>query len=352
MRSIEEIYQDLLAAFAERAGFTPENGCDLAVRLYAAAAQLQALGIQGEWVLDQSFPQTAQGIYLDYHAAMRGLRRMPAVKAAGTLRFSVDAAPAMEIGIPAGTVCMTAEEVRFQTTEAVTLAAGQLSVDVPAEALEGGSGSNAVAGAVRLLTACPVAVTACTNPAAFSGGSDAEDDEVLRARILESYQRLPNGANAAWYEQTAMGHAGVAAARAVGRARGPGTVDVYIAGETGLPGAALLEAVQTDLQEKREIAVDVRVRAPQARAVNVAAAIAVKEGADFAAVRARAELAIASRFTGRLLGKPVLLAELGSWIYALDGVANYRLSAPAADLPADDTVLPVLGTLAVTNMEA
>ena len=44
------------------------------------------------------------------------------------------------------------------------------------------------------------AVTACTNPAAFTGGSDEEDDETLRARVLESYQRLPNGANTAWYE--------------------------------------------------------------------------------------------------------------------------------------------------------
>lgn len=352
VKRIDEIYQELLAAFAERAGFAPEEGCDLAVRLYAAAAQIQALGIQGEWVLDQSFPQTAQGIYLDYHAAMRGLSRMPAVKAVGTLRFSVNIAPAMEITIPAGVVCMTAEEVRFQTTEAVVLGVGKLFADAPAEALEGGGGGNAVAGAVRILTACPVAVTACTNPAAFSGGSDAEPDEALRQRILESYQRLPNGANAAWYEQTAMSHTGVASARAVGRARGIGTVDVYIAGETGLPGAALLAEVEADLQEKREIAVDVQVKAPVARAVNTAVAIAVKEGADFAAVKAQAELTIANYFTGRLLGKPVLLAELGSWIYALEGVENYRFSAPAADLAADDTVLPVLGTLQVTKMGA
>ena len=42
MRSIEEIYEKLLADFGERAGFTPEAGCDLAVRLWAAA-ELQAL---------------------------------------------------------------------------------------------------------------------------------------------------------------------------------------------------------------------------------------------------------------------------------------------------------------------
>ena len=47
MKTTEEIYQSLLASFAQRAGFTPEADCDLAVRLYAAAAELQALGIQG-----------------------------------------------------------------------------------------------------------------------------------------------------------------------------------------------------------------------------------------------------------------------------------------------------------------
>ena len=352
MRSVDEIYQEMLSAFAQRAGFVPEAGCDLAVRLYAAAAQIQALGIQAEWVLDQSFPQTAQGVYLDRHAAMRGLSRLPASKAAGTLRFSVDTAPALPMDIPAGTVCMTADEKRFQTTEGVTLEVGALYVDAPAEALEGGSGGNAEAGAVRFLTACPVAVTACTNPAAFSGGSDAEDDEPLRRRILESYRRLPNGANTAWYEQTAMSCAGVAAARAVGRARGIGTVDVYIAGEHGLPSAALLAEVQAHLQEKREIAVDVEVKAPSAAAVNVAVAVGVRENAGFSEVKGRVELAISNLFTGRMLGKPVLLAELGSILYGLEGVENYRSSAPAGDFAADDTVLPVLGTLTVVEMEA
>ena len=145
MRTIEEIYQELLGTFAQRAGFVPEEDCDLSVRLWAAAAQLQALGVQADWVLDQSFPQTAQGIYLDYHAGMRGIQRHEAVKAVGVLRFSVELEPVSDITIPEGTVCMTEGQVRFITTEVVTLKAGRLSVDAPAEALEGGSGGNVLA---------------------------------------------------------------------------------------------------------------------------------------------------------------------------------------------------------------
>ena len=343
MKTTEEIYQSLLAAFAQRAGFTPEADCDLAVRLYAAAAELQALDIQGEWVLDQSFPQTAQGVYLDYHAQMRGIARTEATKAVGTLRFSVEQAAATALTVAAGTVCMTADAV---------LAAGELSVDVMAEALEPGRSGNAATGTIQILTACPVGITGCTNPAPFTGGSDQEDDESLRSRILESYQRLPNGANAAWYEQTAMGHSGVAAARAVGRARGIGTVDVYIATEAGLPGAELLQEVQADLQERREIAVDVQAKAPAAVEIDVSAELAVREGAEFSAVKAAAEQALAGFFSGRRLGKAVLLAELGDLLYHVEGVENYRLSAPTADLAADDAKLPVLGTVTITEMEA
>lgn len=352
MRELEEIYQEMLEAFAQRGGFPPEAGCDLAVRLWAAAAQIQALSVQADWVLDQSFPQTAQGIYLDRHGAMRGITRLPATQAVGTLRFSADLPPVSAVTIPAGTVCMTAAGTRFQTTAAAVLAAGELSADAPAEALEGGSAGNASPGAICLLAACPVAVTACTNPAAFSGGSDPEDDETLRARILESYQRLPNGANAAWYEQTAVRHSGVAAAKVVGRPRGIGTVDVYVATESGLPEAELLTALQAEFQEKREIAVDVQVKAPAAQAVNLAVAVLPADGVDFSTAKAAAEQTLTTFFTGRLLAKPVRLAELGSRLYALAEIANYRFTAPTEDLEASDTVLPVLGTLQVTELEA
>ena len=352
MRNIEEIYRALITAYSEKSGFVPEEGCDLAVRLWSAAAQLQALEMQADWVLDQSFPQTAQGIYLDYHGMMRGLTRIPAAKAEGTLRFLVEAAPVSDMVIPAETVCMTADAVRFKTKEAAVLAAGSLFVDVPAEAVESGKQGNAVPERITILAACPVAITGCTNPEAFSGGSDEETDEVFRSRILESYQRLPNGANAAWYEQSAMSYPGVAAAKAVGRARGIGTVDVYVASESGSPEAELLEGLQALLHEKREIAVDVAVKAPVEQVVDVAVAVVPADGVAFDDAAAAVEAEIRAVFTGHLLGKPVRLAELGNRIYRLDVVENYRISEPAEDLAANDTVLPVLGTLQVTEMEA
>lgn len=80
MKEWTEIYEQMRGTFAQRAGFVPSEGCDSAVRLYALAAELQSLLMQADWVLDQSFPQTAQGMYLDYHAETRGITRAPAVE--------------------------------------------------------------------------------------------------------------------------------------------------------------------------------------------------------------------------------------------------------------------------------
>ena len=318
MRAIETIYQEMLAAYAERRGGQIEEDCELAVRLWAAAAQVQALEAQADWVLAQSFPQTAAGEYLDRHAAVRGLKRQAAAKAVGTLTFTAATAQTGALTVPEGTVCMTEGAVRFRTTELGTIPAGETSVTVAAEAVETGAGGNVGAGAAHVLTACPVAVTAVTNEAPFTGGLAEETDEGLRVRVLDTFLRLPNGANAAWYELTACRHAGVTSAKAVGRARGIGTVDV-------------------------------QVKAPEAVEVNMTLTVKPAEGTAFEAAKAAVESELAGFFGGRLLGQSVKLAELYSRIYALDAVENCRITLPAADTEISATELPVLGTVSITE---
>ena len=280
----------------------------------------------------------------------RGITRAAAEKAVGTLRFAAADKVTAACPIEKGTVCMTAEGVRFETTEDAAIAVGSQWVDVPAQAAEAGAGGNVIAGTVTLLSAMPVGVVQCTNPAAFSGGCDAESDEALRGRVLASYQRLPNGANAAYYEQEAMRYPGVAAAKAVGRARGVGTVNVVIATHAGVPDAALLAAVETDLQKKREIAVDVKVLAPTVETVAVTAALKAAPGYTFAEVKAGAQSALEALFTGGLLGKSVTTARLLTLLCGVEGVENVHLTAPAADVAVGSTELPMLGTVTLSEL--
>ena len=352
MEELRTIYERMRAAFAEETGFVPNEGCDMMVRLYALAAEVQSLLAQADWVLDQSFPQTAQGKYLDYHAETRALTRLTAARATGVLRFSAPSAAVTDYEIEAGSAAMTTGGVRFETTEKATLRKGETSVDVPARAVEAGANGNAIAGAVHVMAVYPVGITRCENPEAFSGGSDEESDEKLRERVLESYRRLPNGANAAFYEQEALRFPNVAAAKAVGRARGIGTVDVYVSTHGGAPEEELLGEISAALQKKREIAVDVAVRVPTEKSIDVEAELEAEQGWTMREITDAAQEALQAYFTGERLGEPVYRAKLASILYSVPGVKNYHLLAPAADVPAGATELPVLGTVTLTEIGA
>ena len=323
--TVDEIYSGMAARFQEETGLVPAGDGDLAVRLYAVAAQIYALYVQADWVERQCFPQSAHGAYLDKHAQLRGLERREAVRAQGVLRF--------------------------ETLEDVVLQAGETAAQVRAQAVEPGSAGNAAAGTIRAMAVAPVGVSRCTNPAAFAGGLEEETDEALRVRVLETFQRMPNGANAAFYQQGAMSFPEVAAAAVLSRPRGVGTVDVVVSTPAGVPDSALLAQLSSYFTQRREIAVDVRVRAPEVKSIDVSVAVAAADGADGEAVRSRVEAALRAQFDGRLLGRDVLRAALGAVIYGVDGVANYNIAVPAADVTAAADELPVLGTLTVTEME-
>ena len=185
MKTVEEIYQELLAAFGTRTGLEPRGGTDLSARMYALAAQVYGLYVQAEWVVRQAFPQTAQGEYLDQHAQLRGLTRKPAVQAEGVVRFTPGEASNLPRSIPKGTVCMTAGMVRFETTRVGTLEAGALFADVPVRALEPGTAGNVSADTILVMAVAPFGIASCSNPQGCSGGADEEEDESLRERVLE-----------------------------------------------------------------------------------------------------------------------------------------------------------------------
>lgn len=349
MKQASEIYEKMLSVFQEKTGFSASDDADISVRLYAAAAELETLYAYCDWALNQSFPQSAAGEYLDLHASLRGLTRKTATAAEGVLRFFLAAERDTDVPVPAGTVCTDAGLRRFVTTEDGVIPAGSLFGDVRARAEEAGASGNVASGTVTGMPQAPTGVSSCENPEPFSGGADEEDDNALRQRVLESFCRLPNGANAAFYEERTKANSDVCGVQVLPRVRGTGTVDVVIAASGGTPSEELLAAVQEDLEQVREISVDVQVLAPELAAVDVAVTVWPDDAVTGEEAVQAVKAAIEGFFTGALLGKPVYLAQLGSLIYATGKVKNYVLTAPLADLAAADGVLPVLGSLSVAE---
>lgn len=349
MKNAEEIYNGLREQFEEATGLSLNDGGDMALRFYALAAQLSTLWAQADYVNRQCFPQTAVGEALDRHAEMRGLERGGAVKAVGTLRFSIENAVSRDLFIPGNTRCMTADGRDFVTTEGAAIRAGTLYCDAPAEAVEAGEGGNVSAGSVVYMQLAPVGVRSCVNPAAFVFGKDAESDDELRKRVLASYKTLPNGGNAAYYESLVLDTAGVAAASVLPRARGRGTVDIVIASDSGIPSQELIDEVSGKLDVRREICVDIAVQEPETVTVNIAAELETDPSYNAQSVADEVEARLRGYFGGKMLGRSVKLAELGYIIYSVPGVENYSISSPSADVSIEGYELPVLGTLQISE---
>ncbi len=145
-------------------------------------------------VLSSAQIDNAEGAALDLLTALIGVRRERAIPATGEARFSRSSGASVDYIIPAGTVIQTnsTSPLRFQTDSSATLAAGETSVDVGITAQEPGVESNIGSNALTVMPNPPTGIESVTNPAQTTGGSEAENDEELRARAKEG---LSDGAS-------------------------------------------------------------------------------------------------------------------------------------------------------------
>lgn len=348
----EEILQAMTEEFTELAGFSPDGASDIGIRMKVLAAQLYELWLKTERLQEEMFPQTAQGKYLDMHGETRGILRREAAPSVGKLVFSRQTPAGQDIAIPAGTVCAVSEspQLCFETTEEAVLKAGALSVTAPARSTEGGAEYNVAAGRIDVMVTPPQGISQVTNPAQFADGVDREGDESLRARVESSFRVISNGTNTAYYYDEAMKYEGVASANVLPRSRGRGTVDVIVQARPGVDAAALRARMAADFEKAKEINVDVQVLPPKTQAVACTVQAAVEDGHTFAAVEAQIKEAAAAFFAGIGVGAPLYRAALISTLYAVPGVANCRLTAPAEDMPQDGDGLFTLGSVTVTEL--
>lgn len=131
------------------------------------------------------FPQYAEGIFLDYHAMNRGLMRKPPGYAMAKLKVTGIAGTRIPKNFKVSTEATHEESgVVFLFDEEVTIPEnGILETMVTAE--ESGVIGNVNAETIRLQVKPMKGIISLINEAPAYGGYDAEDDKLLRIRIIE-----------------------------------------------------------------------------------------------------------------------------------------------------------------------
>jgi uncharacterized phage protein gp47/JayE len=201
-----------------------------------------------------TFLYYSYGEYLDDHGEALSTPRKDQVAATGTVRFSGTAGTIISPGtqVAAPTTRPEAEEVTFQviggggTIPGTAPATGTLDLSV--QAMEAGALGNVPALAVELLLTPVDGVTAVSNPEAIGGGSDVENDDAYRERLLLEMSAQGGGGTVSQFERWALAVPGVGFVTVQPLPAGPGTVRVMVRDMQGKPvSAEVLRAVQNDL---------------------------------------------------------------------------------------------------------
>lgn len=352
METYEEILERMKGKYTELSGANINDDSDLGIRMKVLAGEVFSLQNNVLWLKQQMFAQTAVGQQLDYIALERGIDRKLSVHSSGTLTFSRDTALSYDLEIPSGTICSTSgvNPIRVKTVSNAVLSAGELSVTVAAQSEEGGASKNTNTNTITVMITPPAGITSVTNETAFTGGLDAETDEELRSRIIDSYKNISNGTNCAFYKDQVLKYDGIYSASVVPKERGVGTVDIYLGAKGSLPSDELVAQIQSDLNNLREINVDVKVHKASSVPLAAGVQISIKDGYIYSEVEQECINNIEEYFNSLKVGEKFLIAGIGNAVYKVDGVENYSiLSSISRDFPVTKKQLVIKGSIQISK---
>ncbi len=193
------------------------------------------------------FPMWAWGEWLDLHGVSAKVTRKQASRASGHVTVTGIAGTIIEEGTVFCTEGTTdVESVEFATTEEATIPE-QGTVDIPVASVLTGATYNVTRNTVTLQKQPNENITSVTNENPIRGGTDEEDDDTYRERILEKLRSAEVsfvGCDAD-YVRWAKEVSGVGSAVVEPEWKGPGTVKVVVADPDGSAvGEETLKAVE------------------------------------------------------------------------------------------------------------
>jgi len=294
-----------------------------------------------------AYVDETSGAYIDKRSGEYGITRKAGTKATVTLTVSGTDGTV----IPAGKVFVTADGYQFTVDAAATIAIGTASV--AATAAEIGTAFNVSAGTITGQLQNLSGVTSVTNAAAASGGTDAETDAALVARLYAFLQNTATSGNVAHYEQWALEVSGVGAAKVTPTWNGAGTVKVLIVGSDREPvDGTIVDNCAANIEAKRPIGATVTVVSAEALEINVAASITVDSSTTKAAVQAAFATALDEYLKGIAFSKYTLIYNrVAMMLMDIDGVTDYSaltVNGGAANISIADDEVPVLGTVVIS----
>lgn len=188
-------------------------------------------------IILMAFPQYSFGKWLTLAAEAKGVFRKAATYASGSLSIFGSAG----VSIPAGTKFTNVvpvgsdSPIKYYSTQETVVIDSDGCCEVKIVADDIGAKGNAAIGEICLNISDIPNLVSITNEKAFTNGADEESDQSLLERLLERVRYPTGSGNKNDYRQWAKEVSGVMDAETIPLWNGPGTVQVIIVGNGGMP---------------------------------------------------------------------------------------------------------------------
>lgn len=313
-------------------------------------------------------PLWAWGEYLDDHAEVQTVDRLPATFAEAMERFTGDDGtvidPGTRVAVEPATV--DADPLEYEVVGGGVLAEdpdnpGTFILDVLVRAVEGGSAWNVSEEAITApSTPLPADITSLVNTTAAVGGTDPETDEALRSRLLDAYEGRGPG-TVRDYRAWARSYGGVGRVTVIPLWNGPGTVLVIVTDPAGDPVSnttveglqAFLDPVAGMAEGEAPVGASVTVQTADALAIVYSATVEFEPGYSLdgdggtVALRDSIDAAVDDYVENVEPGSEVVLAQADARVISIFGVHDIggsELNGVAGNVavPADPPQVPSL----------
>ncbi|OOH87329.1 baseplate J protein [Pasteurellaceae bacterium 15-036681] len=330
--TLEEVRKDILRDIRS---LEPTADIDVDSDYYVRASALAscAVGLYAHqnWIVRQYFPDTADSEYLEMHAALRNIYRKNATYASGTLKvFGQQGATITEdLQIKNGDL--------YYVTKSSAVIGAEGFATVKVIALATGASSNIKSDRTAMFMAAPVSIsTECQLLEDVTGGTDAESDSALLARLLERIRRPPSGGNKNDFRQWAESIDGVTSAYVYPLRRGEGTVDIAITSGDTVPSDAIVQATQDYIDNVRPVtAKSVYVLKPVQKYVDFEIKVQLDSDTTLAGVQSEIENALEGYFLSLKPADTLIISQIEAVISDLVGVVDREVIKPARNQTID-----------------
>ena len=214
-------------------------------------AQLKQMDLQE--ILKQAYPQTATGIFLEFHGETKGVDKHPATYSVGEIVINAAEGTIIPEGHIVGTISTDDKpSIEFEVLEEVEIDETEQAT-IKVQCLEPGIKGNVAKHTIKVLNKEINGVKSIDNPEDFKNGTEIEDEEKYRERVLEAFRNEPLSGAPRDYKRWAKEVPGVGDVYVIPEWSGPGTVKVLLLDANGEPAQEeLLKKVRKHIIDEYE----------------------------------------------------------------------------------------------------